>query len=91
MALNDTSQKILIATDGSKCSQKAVLQGMELAKLIGAKVYALYVLDKNAYTPPVLETSIHLGSKWNVVEEMLRQEGDDPICKESCRGQGNKL
>ncbi|MDQ1251138.1 MAG: hypothetical protein QG646_207, partial [Euryarchaeota archaeon] len=63
----------------SKCSQKAVLQGMELAKLIGAKVYALYVLDKNAYTPPVLETSIHLGSKWNVVEEMLRQEGDDAI------------
>lgn len=79
MALNDTSQKILIATDGSNCSRKAVLQGMELAKLIGAKVYALYVLDKNAYIPPTLETPIRLGSKWNVVEEMLRQEGDDAI------------
>jgi nucleotide-binding universal stress UspA family protein len=79
MTPNNTYQKILIATDGSKCSQNAVLQGIELAKLMGAKVYALYVLDKNAHIPPVLETSIHLGSKWNVVEEMLRQEGDDAI------------
>lgn len=79
MTLNNTCQKILIATDGSKCSQKAVFQGMELAKLIGAKVYALYVLDKNAYIPPALETPIHLGSKWDVMEETLRQEGDNAI------------
>src|SRR5674476_496408 len=79
MTSNNTFQKILIATDGSKGSQNAVLQGMELAKLMGSKVYALYVLDKNAYIPPVLETSIHLGSKWDVMEEMLRQEGDDAI------------
>ena len=79
MTLNNIFQKILIATDGSKCSQNAVLQGMELAKLMGVKVYILYVLDKNAYIPPVLETSIYLGSKWDVMEEMLRQEGDDAI------------
>jgi nucleotide-binding universal stress UspA family protein len=52
---------------------------MELAKFMGAKVYALYVLNKNAYIPPVLETPIHLGSNWNVMEETLRQEGDDAI------------
>lgn len=79
MALNNTFQKILIATDGSKCSQKAILEGMELAKLIGAKVYALYVLDKNAYIPPTLETPIYLGSKWDVMEETLRQEGANAI------------
>ncbi|MGA9187117.1 MAG: universal stress protein [Methanosarcina sp.] len=79
MTLNNIFQKILIATDGSKFSQIAVLQGMELAKFMGAKVYALYVLNKNAYVPPVLETPIHLGSKWNVLEETLRQEGDDAI------------
>ena len=79
MALNNTYQKILIATDGSERSQKAVLQGVELAKLMGAKVYALYVLDKKAYVPPVLETSIHLGSKWDIMEETLRQEGDEAI------------
>ena len=79
MTFTTIFQKILIATDGSKCSQNAVLQGMETAKLMGAKVYALYVLDKDAYIPPVLETSIHLGSNWDVTEEMLRQEGDDAI------------
>ncbi|HII92990.1 MAG TPA: universal stress protein [Methanosarcina sp.] len=79
MTLNNTYQVILIATDGSKCSQHAVLHGMELAKLMGAKVYALYVLDKNAYAPPTLETPIYLGSKWDVMEETLRQEGDNAI------------
>ena len=52
---------------------------MELAKLLNAKVYALYVLNKDAYVPPVLETSIRLGSNWNVIDEMLRQEGSDAI------------
>lgn len=52
---------------------------MELAKFIGSKVYALYLLNKSAYVPPVLETPIHLGSKWNVMEETLRQEGDNAI------------
>ena len=52
---------------------------MELAKFMGSKVYALYVLNKSAYVPPVLETPIHLGSKWNVMEETLRQEGDNAI------------
>lgn len=52
---------------------------MELAKFMGAKVYALYVLNKNAYVPPVLETPIHLGSNWNVMEETLRKEGEDAI------------
>ncbi len=79
MTLNNNFQTILIATDGSKCSQNAVLQGMELAKLMGAKVYALYVLDKNAYIPPTLETPIYLGSKWDVMEETLRQEGANAI------------
>jgi nucleotide-binding universal stress UspA family protein len=79
LTLKNTFQTILIATDGSKSSQKAVLQGMELAKLMGAKVYALYVLDKNAYIPPTLETPIYLGSKWDITEKTLRQEGDDAI------------
>lgn len=52
---------------------------MELAKLMGAKVYALYVLNKDAYAPPVLEISIRLGSNWNITEETLRKEGDDAI------------
>lgn len=49
MTLNNIYQTILIATDGSKFSQNTILQGVELAKLVGTKVYVLYVLDKSAY------------------------------------------
>ncbi|AEH61845.1 UspA domain protein [Methanosalsum zhilinae DSM 4017] len=38
-------QKIMIATDGSQNSMKAVASGIEIAKLSGAKVYAVYVVD----------------------------------------------
>nr|WP_255420833.1 universal stress protein [Methanosarcina sp. MSH10X1] len=69
----------MIATDGSKYSQNAVLHGMELAKLMGAKVYALYVFNKDEYAPPVLETPVPLGSDWNITEATLRQEGNDAI------------
>ncbi len=90
MTLNNTYQTILIATDSSKFSQNAVLQGMELAKLVGAKVYVLYVLDKNAYALPTLETPIYLGSNWDVVEETLLQEGKDAIqyAKDVARNKG---
>ncbi|OPY19377.1 MAG: Universal stress protein [Methanomethylovorans sp. PtaU1.Bin073] len=79
MALNNTFQKILIATDGSKCSENAVLKGMEIAKSMDSKVYALYVLDTCAYVPSMLKGSPHLGSKWDVIKDMIRQEGDDAI------------
>jgi len=79
MNLNNTFRQIMIATDGSKCSQNAVLKGMELAKSMNAKVYALYVLDTSTYVPSLLKKSAHLGSKWDVIEEMLRKEGNDAI------------
>lgn len=75
----NTVRKLLIATDGSDYGQNAILQGMELAILMDAKVYVLYVLDKKAYAPPILKTSISLGLKWNIVEETLHQEGDEAI------------
>lgn len=79
MNLNNTFRQLMIATDGSKCSQNAVLKGMELAKSMNAKVYSLYVLDTSTYVPSLLKKSAHLGSKWDVIEEMLRKEGNDAI------------
>ncbi|HML25322.1 MAG TPA: universal stress protein, partial [Methanomethylovorans sp.] len=79
MTLNNTFRKILIATDGSKCSENAILKGMEIAKSMDAKVYALYVLDTCAYVPSMLKGSTHLGSKWDVIKDVIRQEGDDAI------------
>ncbi len=39
-------QHILLPTDGSKISAKAVKQGLELAKAIGAKVMAFHVMPE---------------------------------------------
>jgi len=39
-------KRILIATDGSEPTKPAVEQGLHLAKLLGAKVTALYVVDQ---------------------------------------------
>jgi nucleotide-binding universal stress UspA family protein len=45
-------KKILIATDGSKQSKKAVTKGLEFAKLCGAKVTALNVADTTLHMHP---------------------------------------
>jgi len=39
-------KRILIATDGSEPTKLAVAQGLHLAKLLGAKVTALFVVDQ---------------------------------------------
>ena len=42
--------KILIATDGSKYSRSAAAKALEIARLHGSKIYALYVIDLRALT-----------------------------------------
>ncbi len=39
-----TYKKIMVATDGSKLCKKAVETGIEISKLSGAKLYAVYVI-----------------------------------------------
>jgi nucleotide-binding universal stress UspA family protein len=43
--------KIMIATDGSKQVEKAVKAAVELARLTGARLYAVYVIASTGYTP----------------------------------------
>jgi nucleotide-binding universal stress UspA family protein len=43
-------RKILIATDGSESARFAATAGVELARLIGAKIQAIYVIDIFAYS-----------------------------------------
>jgi nucleotide-binding universal stress UspA family protein len=45
-------ERILIAIDGSKNSEKAGKAGVELAKLSGGKVIILYVADVGKYISP---------------------------------------
>lgn len=44
-------EKIMIATDGSRQVEKAIEAGIELAKLSGAKLYAVYVIAQAGYSP----------------------------------------
>jgi nucleotide-binding universal stress UspA family protein len=45
-----TYKKIMIATDGSTQVRKAVEAGIDIAKLSGAKLYAVYVLVPTTHT-----------------------------------------
>jgi nucleotide-binding universal stress UspA family protein len=45
-----TDNKIMIATDGSTQVRKAVEAGIDIAKLVGAKLYAVYVLVPTTHT-----------------------------------------
>jgi nucleotide-binding universal stress UspA family protein len=42
---NDLYKKILIATDGSDHTEKAIAHAIELAKLTGAQLHAVYVIS----------------------------------------------
>src|SRR3970040_2357592 len=64
-------KKILIATDGSEYTKNAVDYGIDLAKNMGAKLHAIYVVDTAAFA------SIPMDAAWESMYELLRQEGDE--------------
>lgn len=57
-------EKILIATDGSKHGEKAAEEALEMARLTGGKVTALYVADVSNYFAPV-------DMSYNIADEMI--------------------
>jgi nucleotide-binding universal stress UspA family protein len=64
-------KKILIATDGSEYTKKAVDYGIDLAKNTEARLYAIYVIDTAAFA------SIPMDAAWESMYELLKQEGDE--------------
>jgi nucleotide-binding universal stress UspA family protein len=66
-------RNIAIATDGSRNTQKAVSYGVELAKLSGATVYALYVVN----TPSTISEC------WTISKEtiynIMRSDGEKVV------------
>ena len=51
-------RRILIATDGSDYTKEAVSQGLHLAKVLGAEVTALYVVDQTSFVSFPMDSSI---------------------------------
>ena len=70
----DLIQNIVIATDGSENAQKAVSYGIKIAKLSGAKVYALHVINTHS-----LSKSLTAG--WETMYEVLKNDGQKAIYK----------
>lgn len=68
-------QNIVIATDGSKNSQKAISHGIEIAKLSGAIVHALYVVN----------TSSTISENWTAGKEtiynIMKDDGQKAVSK----------
>jgi nucleotide-binding universal stress UspA family protein len=68
-------KRILIATDGSDRSRKAAMEGVELAKALGASVVALNVVNEVVVASAVRQ----LGSDRKEVESKLTAAGQKAI------------
>ncbi len=71
---SDFCQNIVIATDGSENSLKAISYGIKLAKLSGATIYALHVVDTSS-----------LSQSWTAgretMHEVLKKDGQKATLK----------
>ncbi|VVB84981.1 Universal stress protein [uncultured archaeon] len=81
--MNKRFKKILIATDGSEHVKKAVTHAIELAKLSGAELHAVYVMDIKADCARELYTDRSTGG----LKRVLRNEG---VCIDIYRKEGEK-
>lgn len=78
----DDLKRILIATDGSDYTKEAVSRGLSLAKVFGAEVTALYVVDQTSFVSFPMDSSIVsvyslLESEGKRAVEAVVQEGDE--------------
>ncbi len=66
-------KKILIPTDGSENTKAAITQGLELARVMGSEVTALYVVDQASFVNfPMDATVVSIYS-------LLEKEGKDAV------------
>ena len=74
-------RNIVIATDGSENTQRAISHGIEIAKLSGATIHALYVVDTSSFS------SIPMDAGWEAMYEILRKEGERAVYEVKERGE----
>lgn len=73
-------KKIMVATDGSDCSRLAVDKGIELARLSGGTVYAVYVVPTaNLASIDGDSLSLGLDPYWRSVYEGWRTQGQQAV------------
>jgi nucleotide-binding universal stress UspA family protein len=76
-------ERILIATDGSKHSEKAAERAIEIAKLSGGKVIVLFVADPGKYYFPAEEAMMSSrsyemsGDKVKVLQDAMMKDAEE--------------
>lgn len=77
-------QRLMIPTDGSQTSQRALEKGIQLASSMDAHVTGLYVIDNSAYAafPGDIE--------WSQIKDMLAKESEKALqmVEEACQQAG---
>ncbi|MDI9396005.1 MAG: universal stress protein [Euryarchaeota archaeon] len=68
-------RNIVIATDGSENTQRAISYGLEIAKLSGATVHAIYVVDTSSFSSIPMSTE----GGWGAMYEILKKEGEKAV------------
>jgi nucleotide-binding universal stress UspA family protein len=76
-------KRMLIATDGSEFTKEAVSTGLRLAKILGAEVTALYVIDQTSFVSFPIDSSIVS------VYSLLENEGKRAV--EEVKKEGEQL
>ncbi len=76
-------RNIVIATDGSENTQKAISHGIEIAKLSGATVHALYVVDISSFSSIPMSSEVG----WEAMYEILKSEGEKAVSAVKSQGE----
>ncbi|HOC60528.1 MAG: universal stress protein [Syntrophaceae bacterium] len=71
--------KILIASDGSKTSQKAIKYAIDLAKEVHASIIALSVIDKRMLLEKNLSASKHLMENEESIVSYMRKTAENHL------------
>ena len=76
--------KILVPTDGSEYTKSAILKAVELAKVTGSTITALYVLDQTIFVNMPLDSAV------TNTYTLLKKEGESAVAfvKETCEKEG---
>lgn len=92
-------KKILVPTDGSESNNIVVEKGLGLARLLGARVTALFVVDTSTFKgvpPDELITTLrgHMESKGNEVIDGIVEKGEEigvPVDKSLVHGHPDEV
>lgn len=80
-------QRILVAIDGSKSSERALDTAMEMAAVWGAGLELVYVIETGLFS------SLPLDNTWEVIYGILRSEGERALssAKEKADAKGLRV